>query len=117
MRWEDQKAENEPRAEHQEATVGEKRTTLAASGSVEFVSPDAPSPEQNQVRRIIDFSASTYKVLEELAKGRSIGDALRDAIALSKWFKDAREDGARILVERNGKLKEIITIKYPSGKY
>ena len=72
--------------------------------------------KSNYVRRIIDFPRNTFDVLEELAKGRSIGDAIRDAIALSKWFKDIREDGARILVERNGKLREVITIKYPPDK-
>lgn len=74
------------------------------------------STESNYIRRIIDFPRSTFDVLEELAKGRSIGDAIRDAIALSKWFKDIREDGARIFVERNGKLREVITIKYPPDK-
>jgi hypothetical protein len=75
--------------------------------------PALSPPRPAQVRRIIDFSASTYRVLEELATGESIGEALRDAIALSKWFKDTREAGARILVERNGRLREVITIKYP----
>lgn len=68
------------------------------------------------IRRIIDFSPSTYKVLEELAKGGLIGDALRDAIAASKWFKDTREEGVRILVECDGELHEVITIKYPPDK-
>jgi hypothetical protein len=75
-----------------------------------------PHPEPGHIRQIIDFSPSTVRVLVELANGGSIGDALRDAIALSKWFNDTREEGGRILVEHNGKLREVTTIKYPPDK-
>lgn len=63
-------------------------------------------------RRVsVHFSDQTYKVLKELANGGSIADAIRDAIALTKWFKDTQNEGKTILVEdRNGKLREVIKI-------
>jgi hypothetical protein len=64
----------------------------------------------DEARLTSDFAPSTYQALLELAEGSSLPDALRDAIALSKWFKDTRETGARILVERNGKFREIVKI-------
>lgn len=69
--------------------------------------------EQDEVKRVsANFSASTYQALEELAKakGGSMADALRDAIALSKWFKDTQARGDKILVESNGKLREIVRL-------
>lgn len=68
----------------------------------------------NGVRRVsVNFSEYTYNVLEELAKtrGGSMADALRDAIALTKWFKDVQDRGGTILVEdRNGKQREVMRI-------
>lgn len=84
------------------------------SNSIDAQVPiNATVPDSSHIRRIIDFSPSTYHTLEELAKHSSLGDALRDAIALSKWFQDTRDKGGRILVERDGKLREVVTIKYP----
>lgn len=72
----------------------------------------ASNPEG--VRRFsVNFSEETYQVLQDLAKSRggSIADALRDAIALTKWFKDAQEQGKTILVEdRNGRQREVMRI-------
>jgi len=66
------------------------------------------------VKRVsVNFSASTYEALDELAKAQNNGnlsEALRDAIALSKWFYETRKQGANILVERDGKLREIVKI-------
>jgi hypothetical protein len=71
----------------------------------------ALNPEVGKKRISVDFSNETYEVLKELAKGGSIADALRDAIALTKWFKDTQNEGKTILVEdRNGKLREVIKI-------
>ncbi len=57
----------------------------------------------------VNFSPSTYKALEDLAeeKGGSMADALRDAIAISKWFHKAQEDG-RVLIEKDGNIREIM---------
>ena len=56
------------------------------------------------------FSQNAYEVLEELArcKGKSITDVLRDAIALEKLFEDTRADGGHVLLERDGRLRELI---------
>jgi hypothetical protein len=56
------------------------------------------------------FSGKTFSDLETLAKakGKSKTDVLRDAVALEKWFQDAQEEGGRVLVERDGELREII---------
>ena len=66
------------------------------------------------IKRVtVSFSPSAYRTLEDLAqaKGKSLSETLRDAIAHEKWLLDTREkEGARILVERNGSLREIVQI-------
>ncbi len=54
--------------------------------------------------------AKTYLDLETLARdqGKSKTEVLRDALTLEIWFNEAREEGSRILVERNGEIREII---------
>jgi len=60
----------------------------------------------------VEFSDSTYEVLEQLArrKGKTKATTLRDVIALAKWIEDTRDEGSHILVERNGKIREIAPI-------
>ncbi len=71
-------------------------------------------PNNEDVKRVtVSFSQSAYNTLEELAaaKGKSLSETLRDALAHEKWLLDTREkEGARILVERDGKLREIVQI-------
>lgn len=66
------------------------------------------------VKRVtVSFSKGAYRTLEELAraKGKSLSDTLRDAIAHEKWLLDTREkEGARLLIERNGEIREIVQI-------
>jgi predicted DNA-binding protein len=62
-------------------------------------------------RRVnVNFSETAYRDLSSLAdrQSKTKADVLRDAIALEKWFDEARREGARILVERNGEIREII---------
>lgn len=63
-------------------------------------------------RRVnVYFSDDAYESLTEIAqrKGKSISDVLRDALALEKWYEDTKEEGGRVLVERdNGQLREIV---------
>ena len=64
-------------------------------------------------RRVnVTFSEPIYRTLEELAhqKGVPMADVLRDAIALEKWFEDSRKAGARILIDRNGTVREIVKV-------
>jgi hypothetical protein len=69
--------------------------------------------DQDEPKRIAaTLAPSTYQALEELAKakGGSMADALRDAIALSKWFKDTQASGGNILVEQDGKTHKIVKL-------
>lgn len=58
----------------------------------------------------VNFSHSAYTTLEKLAEtqGKSMSGVLRDAIALEKWFHDAHDRGAKVLVEIDGRTQEII---------
>ena len=58
----------------------------------------------------VEFADDTLEALNELArlKGKQPGEMLRDVIALAKWIQDTRNAGARILVERGGKITEMI---------
>jgi hypothetical protein len=53
---------------------------------------------------------SVYETLSQLAqdKGTSMSDVLRDAIGLEQWFAETRRSGARVLVEREGTVREVI---------
>ena len=58
----------------------------------------------------VNFSEEAYGELTELAqrKGKTVSDLLRDAIALERWFDETRREGSRVLVERDGKVREIV---------
>jgi len=57
------------------------------------------------------FAPSTYAALVELTRDSgSLSEALRRAIALAKWFQDMRDQGAHVLVEHNGKVREIVQL-------
>lgn len=63
------------------------------------------------IKRInMNLNKKTYDELEKLAeeKGKTISEIIRDALALELWFEETREEGGRILVERNGKAREIV---------
>jgi hypothetical protein len=51
-----------------------------------------------------------YRILEELARERdtSMVNVLRDAIELEKLVADTRRDKGRILVERDGIVRELV---------
>jgi hypothetical protein len=58
----------------------------------------------------VNFSPDAYRDLTELAerKGKTVSDLMRDAIALERWFDEANREGSRVLVERDGKVREVI---------
>jgi metal-responsive CopG/Arc/MetJ family transcriptional regulator len=58
----------------------------------------------------VNFSESAYQALEDLAerKGKSMSEVLRDAIALEKWFQDTNEEGGKVVVEKDGRAREVI---------
>ncbi len=74
----------------------------------------APVPNATQAdathRVNVNFSGEAYEALTQLskAKGKSMSDVLRDAIVLDQWLEEARREGGRVLVERNGKTRELV---------
>jgi hypothetical protein len=58
----------------------------------------------------VNFSDGAYDDLESIAdqQGKSKAEVLRDAIALERLFQDAKREGARLLIERDGEIREII---------
>ena len=62
-------------------------------------------------RRVnVNFSDQAYRTLEALATrtGRSMSDVLRDAIQLEKWLADARAQGWHVLLEKDGRVRELV---------
>jgi len=57
-----------------------------------------------------DMPDKVYHELEELAedKGKSKAQVLRDAIALESWVAEVKQDGGTLLVERNGKITQVV---------
>ena len=66
--------------------------------------------EPKKYRLNVNFAASTYEALEELARkqGKTKAEVLRDAIALAKYFQETREKGEHILIERGGRTSELV---------
>ena len=62
------------------------------------------------MRVSVDVTDEDRKNLDELAKakGKTKAAVIRDALALEKWFHETQEEGGRILVERDGKAREIV---------
>ena len=79
-----------------------------------YTARSAEMARNDEVKRVsVNFSPEAFEDLEELARaegGITGSEALRRAISLSKWFVDQRANGANILVERNGKLREVIKL-------
>ena len=61
----------------------------------------------------VDFSDEMHAVLEDLAKRQHTtkADVLRRAISLGKFFQEAREHDAQILLRRkDGQVAEVLTL-------
>jgi len=60
----------------------------------------------------VNFSPNAYAILEDLAndKGTSMSEVLRDALAMEKYVEDTRREGGRILVERDGSIRELVRV-------
>lgn len=74
--------------------------------------PDSsPSQTGRAVHRVnVNFTEDAHGELVALAerRGKTISDLIRDAIALQFWFDRTIEEGARVLVERDGRAREVI---------
>lgn len=57
----------------------------------------------------IELSPEVYATLEEYAseQGKTVKEFLADAIKLEKFLGDVRRRNQKVLVEENGKLKEL----------
>ena len=85
-------------------------------GPAELTPPPQPSPvpaieADRSTRRInVNFSQSAYETLEQLggAKGKSMSEVLRDAIQLEKWLTDAKAEGWHVLLEKDGRVRELV---------
>lgn len=60
----------------------------------------------------VNFSEEAWTTLHALAerRGKTISDVIRDAIALAHWFDTSAREGARILVERDGQIREVVPL-------
>jgi metal-responsive CopG/Arc/MetJ family transcriptional regulator len=58
----------------------------------------------------VNFSESAYRTLQELAErqGKTMSEVIRDAISLVRWFDEVQQSGGRVLVERDGKAREVV---------
>lgn len=65
-----------------------------------------------RVRVNVVFSKEINDMLESIArrKGKTKSEILRDAISLEKWFNDVLDEGGHVLVERDGKIREVLPL-------
>jgi len=58
----------------------------------------------------VDFPDKVYSELDKLAsrKSKSKAQVLRDAIALESWIDSVHQSGGKLLVERDGKISEVV---------
>jgi predicted transcriptional regulator len=60
----------------------------------------------------IEFSDEAAAALEELAakQNTSKAEVIRKALSLEKWFNETTAGGAKILVESDGRVREILKL-------
>ncbi len=58
----------------------------------------------------VNFAAKTYEILQRIAqrKNGNMSEALRQSIVLTDYFESAIESGARILIDRDGSVTEVL---------
>ena len=64
-------------------------------------------------RRVhVNFSDQAWATLEDLSgqTGESMSEVLRQALTLYRWFRETRATGGHVLVERDGKFREVISL-------
>jgi hypothetical protein len=70
----------------------------------------APSDASSEVRRLsVNVAPDVGDAIDQLAKrhGTTITDVIRRAISIYKYIDDETTDGARILVEDKGAIREV----------
>jgi predicted transcriptional regulator len=67
--------------------------------------------EKGRTHRVnVNFSEDAYEELAQIAKQRKkrVSDVVREAIAFEKWYQDTVDNGGHVLVERDGRVQEIV---------
>jgi predicted transcriptional regulator len=67
--------------------------------------------EKGRTHRVnVNFSEEAYEELAQIAKQRKkrVSDVVREAIAFEKWYQDTVDNGGHVLVERDGRVQEIV---------
>jgi hypothetical protein len=83
-------------------------TELAPGGS--GPAGQAANAEQGSRRVSIEFSQRAFEILNEISAltGKTKADVLRDALSLEHWAQQEILGGGRILIERNGEVRELL---------
>jgi hypothetical protein len=60
----------------------------------------------------VEFNQEVNEALERLAaeQGGSKADVIRRAISLERYLARVKEEGGRLLVERDGEIKEVVRV-------
>lgn len=77
----------------------------------EHVNAEAAGWPPTGTRRVnVNFAPSAYATLDRLAarKGKTMSEILRDAIQLEAWLANAEDDGWHVLLERDGRVRELV---------
>jgi hypothetical protein len=86
---------------------------MAMSADTETVEKKTGGVEatQQDVKRVtVVFAPQTYAKIAYIAdhKGTNKTEALRQSIFLTEYLVKAAEEGAKVFIDRNGKLSELV---------
>ena len=83
---------------------------MTSNAKSNYINPLAG--ETTEKRIAVNFSGELYDTLMEVSRlrGKNVSDTIRAAITLQKFIEDARRDGYHVLLERNGTVKELVTL-------
>jgi hypothetical protein len=60
----------------------------------------------------VNFSDQAWRMIEDCSNetGASMSEVLRRALAWYRWSLEVRASGGHILIERDGKFREVISV-------
>ncbi|MEA2583030.1 MAG: hypothetical protein QOF33_1115 [Thermomicrobiales bacterium] len=97
------------------AAVEDERPRMAETYEGQRLDPSVSSngktDHAQEGRRLnVNFSGEAYEELAQLAKqsGKSISETVREAIALKRWYERTKQEGWRVLLERDGRVREVV---------
>jgi hypothetical protein len=78
-----------------------------APDEVQSRGPDAG--EDDEQRIVVTLSADAYRKLKGTADRThlSVGDLVKNGLALADWLEDENARGAQLLIKRGGRLREV----------